>query len=447
MPYTYGMKGAPVVGNGLGGLPSRTTTTAAVAASTKYDLQFLNSFSVSQLPNSPQQLSVPILMNGRGLQYFRNATPTVFRHDFNYSAAGISNGVTTSVAGAGVTQLPLLNTTTNAINNCCWSHQVSSTQTLFKYTRKAPFLVTYTGTGDCSFTSPTGPGSIQINTLSDSFLLPNGNVAIVGQQSDNLYLLEYTPTLTHVRTLSIGAISGMASAPRVAIRKTVYGYIVAASHPDASTSTVMTCFVATLNKDCTTVIGTRTAVIQQGISPATPSLISTICGEDGAMFLCRGTATGSLNFPVSSVGVISTVLATQLFGSAQITDQLARESLAGIMPEGVGCTKFAESTAPAFFTSVGSGNRHIIYSSVRFNDAASADYVDMDITPTISRYPTQESSTIWPGHINKTVKATWSNYASQMAQAQLATDENGFVYFSDGGSGAQPSVLLRKVYR
>jgi len=446
MPYPYGMQNSPVVGNGLGGLPRRATATTAVAIP-RYDLQFLNTFSVTSFPSSPSQLSIPILMNGRGLQYFKVSAGTVYRHDFNYSSAGIASGLTTALAGSDVVELPLVSSNTNAINNCCWSHPVSSTQTLFKYTRKAPFLVTYSGTGDSSFTSPVGPSSIPIASFADSFLLPNGNLAVFGYQSTSLYLFEYTTTLTHVRTLVVGGITGLASAPKVSVRKTTYGYIVAAAHPDASTGTVMTCFVATLNKNCTAVIGTSTAVIQQSVSPSAPSLISTICGEDGAMFLCRGTATGSLNFPVNSAGTISSVLTPQIFANSIITDQLARESLAGIMPDGINCTKFAESTAPSFFASTGSGNTHIIYSSIRFVDAKSVNYVDMDITPTISRYPTQESSTIWPAHINKTVKANWSDYASAINFTQLATDENGFVYFSDGGQFSQPSMLLRKVQR
>jgi len=446
MPYPYGMQNSPVVGNGLGGLPRRTTTTAV--ANPRYDLQFLNTFSVSQFPSSPTQISIPILMNGRGLQYFKVSAGTVYRHDFNYSSAGIASGLTTALAGSDVVELPLVSSNTTAVNNCCWSHPVSSTQTLFKYTRRAPFLVTYSGTGDSSFTSPVGPSSIPIASIADSFLLPNGNLAVFGYQSTSLYLFEYTTTLTHVRTLVVGGITGLASAPKVSVRKTTYGYIVGAAHGDAGTSTKMTCFVATLNKNCTTVIGTSTATIEQSTSPSAPSLTSTILGEDGAVFLCRGVASGSLNFPVSSSGVISSIVTTQYYLFGNVSDAFARNTLAGMMPEGMGCTKFADSIAQAYFSTTGSGNNTMIYGGAHYTGPPNAvDYVDMDITPTISRYPTQDSATIWPAHINKIVKATWSYYASNINYSQLATDENGFIYFSDGGQFSQPSMLLQKVQR
>jgi hypothetical protein len=52
--------------------------------------------------------------------------------------------------------------------------------------------------------------------------------------------------------------------------------------------------------------------------------------------------------PISSTGVIASVLATQYYGMANITvgSAFTVNSLVGTMPSGVGCNKFATALAP-----------------------------------------------------------------------------------------------------
>jgi len=68
MPYPYGMQNSPVVGNGLGGLPRRTTTTAVATVTSE------NSYSLSALNASPwsviytqEQFGQPTQSNISGL--------------------------------------------------------------------------------------------------------------------------------------------------------------------------------------------------------------------------------------------------------------------------------------------------------------------------------------------------------------------------------------------
>jgi hypothetical protein len=450
------MKGAPVVGSGLGGLPRRSAAAAASVATvnSRYDLQHVEVFTTTSMPTNVSTQSLPILMNGKGLQYFTDQTPWLRRNQFDYSSAGVANQTSTTIsASTNITQLPVAASPQSGDRNCVWSHQVSSTQTLFKYTRLLPFLVTWDGVNDSSYIFPTAPVDITLSNESDAFILPNGNLVVFGNQTSNqnlLRLVEYTPSLTFVRTFNIGTGNNLGDV-QVAARLTSYGYVVGFMSTTSGTNAA--CFAATLNNTCTAVISTRTSTLQ--MTSANPSTMqSIICGEEGIVFSSFGNSGaifGSINMPISSAGVIASVLATQYYGMANITvgSAFTVNSLVGTMPSGVGCNKFATALAPGMYVDSNGNprNKAVLFSSASGSSGRPViGYIDFNMTPIFNSSPIQDSSTIWAAHINTQTNAVYYYVIGADASSNMAFDENGFVWINYRGA-FQSNRLFRRVPR
>jgi hypothetical protein len=464
MTYPYGMYGAPRVGNGLGGLPRRTVAVAPTTVSTRYDLQELTKYTPASLPNSTVQASPPILMNGKGIFYFsRSDTSETYRHTFDYSAAGIVNATSTLVASGNtnITQLPIVNdTVAYGASNCLWSQRVSATQTLFKYTNLRPFLVTWDGVGNSSFTYPDANAAGfagNISSTSDSFVLPNGNFVVFGHVgTTTIRLAEYTPSLTFVRTLDIGSITGLAGGGfTAAVRKTSYGYVVAVTHQ--SDSNGGRSFVATLNPNCTTVISSRQNFIQNPAVATQGVSISTVCGEEGVVIVWQIGTYNAVNIQISSTGIIGASTATQYSDSGQPITAHANSvipllaSLSGLTTNFTGCTKFAESTAPtlaAATTSAGS-NRSFIFSARNTSGEGNVTTLlkDVQYTPVFNSTPISGFTGVWSSDVTKTVNAVYTMQEGINGQ-NLATDDDGFFYLSQQVANIAPQArLLRRVSR
>lgn len=463
MPYTYGTQNAPAVGNGLGGLPRRSTAAAAAAVSSRYDFQELTKYTVAALPSNTVQASTPILMNGKGLFYFsRSDTSETYRHTFDYSAAGVTNATSTVVASGNtnITQLPVTTTATNYGNKSyLWSHKVSATQTLFKYTNTVPFLVTWDGVNNSSFAYPdTTPAGFagNISLTSDSFLLPNGNFVVFGHiGTTTIRLAEYTPSLTFVRTLDIGSITGLASGQfTAAVRKTQYGYVVAVTHQ--SDSNGGRSMVVTLNASCTAVISSRQNFIQNPAVATQGASVSIICGEEGVVIVWGIGTYNAVNIPISSEGIIGTSNATQYSDSGQpavgqsVNVIPVLTSLAGFTPSFTGCTKFADSTAPTLVATgtTTNSNRSFVFSA-RSNSNTSNETTalkDVQYAPVFNSSPVSGRTGVWSADVTKTVNAIYTMQEGVDGQ-NLAADDDGFFYISQQYNFAPQARLLRRVYR
>lgn len=450
MPYPYGMYNAPTIGNGLGGLPRKAPSVPTIP-SPRYNLQQVANFTTTSMPNSGLSVSFPILMNGKGLQYFtNNSGPLLYRNQFDYSAEGVTNQTSTFVAStSSISQLPTAPSGENAARNCVWSHQVSSTQMLFKYTNLRPFLVTWDGVTDSSYIFPPDPSGISVSNTSDAFILPNGNLAVFGQDNSSggtIYLIEYTPSLTFVRSFNI-ANSGALSGYRAAVRRTSYGYIVGIMSTAANNAP---CAAVTLNSNCTTVIASRTATLQLTTAAAS-TFQSIICGQEGVIFASvGGLLFGSINMPVSSTGAIATITTTQYYVGEGLPSgsNFIPNTFIGTMPTGMGCDKFATTTAPSFFVNSNSGtstNKGLTFTS-RGNASSGGiqAYIDIDVTPIINTNPIQGATIIYPAHTNTIAKATYFYQIDGPSGVNMATDANGFVWLNYAGS-SQSNNMFRRV--
>lgn len=453
MPYPYGMYNAPVLGNGLGGLPRRATTATATTTPRKYDVQFLANLNVTSMPANATDTSIPILMNGKGLQYFANASSAFYRNVFDYSSSGIGTNTSTNTGGSSMTQLPAVSAGTNAQRNCVWSQPVGS-QMLFKYNTLKPFLVTWDGTNDSSYVYPTNPSDIAVSANADAFLLPNGNLITLGNRvsfPSEIQLIEYTPALVFVRSLYLGNLTNLVSGnPYISARKTSYGYIIAATTVDSGTRA--DCLVVTLNNTCTTIIDTRSANIKSD-TPSTSNIVSTICGQDGVMFFSQYTNTiiGSVNVPVSSTGTISTITAAQSYSSSQAVASGSAFSLnyiSGGIPGMAGCNKYADAIAPAFYVAGNTGgNRSIVLSASSSGSSTTiVNYVDADIYPTVNPNLNADGVTVYSGELNRVVYGSFSVHASVLQGVNMAYDDNGFI-FINSSTNTTNGKLLKRVYR
>lgn len=465
MSYPYGMYNAPTIGNGLGGLPRKSTPIPTV--STRYDTEFLTLGTGSYIP-SINAVSVPILMNGKGVQYYKTSSSKI-RYTFDYSSAGIANELFTTVANTAISELPTLSTyTQNAVNNCVWSHQISDTQTLYKYVNILPFLVTYTGTGDTSYTQPTAPSGYQfLNNGGESFILPNGNLAVFAYDSASgttLSLIEYTTTFTQVRIFSLGSAAPTTNygfTAKMSVRKTSYGYAIGLSMLYGPGNTVYS-YAITVDANITRVINSQTKNLPT-TATISNNVISIVCGEEGIIFV---NATGSsntvitvnsINFPISSTGIITTLGGSAALYNVQSSSgasQLFNNQVAGTLGVGMGCTKYADDTAPTLVSvdiAASQNNTGIILGAKTFSYSSSTvEYVDASFTPIINRYSNSDNgtlSTLYAGCVNKTIKSSWSSTWSTIGSANLAFDNNGFMFISYAYGGGSSPMLLRKVSR
>jgi hypothetical protein len=269
-------------------------------------------------------------------------------------------------------------------------------------------------------------------------------------------LAEYTPSLTFVRTLDIGSITGLAGGGfTAAVRKTSYGYVVAVTHQ--SDSNGGRSFVATLNPDCTAVISSRQNFIQNPAVATQGVSISTICGEEGVIIVWQIGTYNALNIPISSTGIIGTSTATQYADSGQpITNHAISVvpvlgSLAGLTPGFTGCTKFAESMTPTLVAAVtsGSSNRSFIFSAKNTSGEGSVttSLKDVQYTPVFNSTPISGFTGVWSADVTKTVNAVYTMQEGTSGQ-NLALDDDGFFYLSQQVANIAPQArLLRRIPR
>jgi hypothetical protein len=450
-------------GNALA-LPRATTGADAVVANPRYDIQFVQTVSIPSFANS-NTISVPILLGGKAIQYFkRGDNGYIYRHTFDYAASGVTNSTATLIstgAGTAISQLPQVpNQSFNSNSNYLWSHSVSSTQTLFKYSALKPFLVTWDGVNDSSYVFPTDPSGITLSPNTDAFLLENGNLIVFGMSSSSnqqVFLAEYTSGLTFVRSMYLGNIADLSAGAttfNASVKKTSYGYVVGVTHVNGTIGA--RCMVFTLNKTCTSVIASR-AVRLRTATLTTSLLVATVCGEEGVIFVSLGQGggvLGSVNVPVLSGGTIPIVLAEQYYGGAQSLTAgtlWPHTALSGSI-KGQGCTKYADTNAMAFFqgTSSSSDNPAGVLLA---NSASSSNYasiVDADLSPALNVYGTTESATIFPADVNRTIRGIYAYFQSSanFSTVNMAASEDGFMYTTYASNSAgYVANLFRKVSR
>jgi hypothetical protein len=316
-----------------------------------------------------------------------------------------------------------------------------------------PFLVTWDGVNNSSFISITDPASVLMG-YSDAFILPSGNLICFGHSTTNaglLRLAEYTPSLTLVRSMPLITMSNLLTGAgratvKIRVKKTSYGYIVAAQHNDAATGVDLA--VMTLDSTCTSVISSRTGRVQNAAAEA-GTVMQSVIGEKGAMLMQRlGTKFGSANYFVNSNGVINTSVANQYVFNSQTFPTSSEMGVASLYEQS-GCTVFADGNAPSFY--VASNN---IYSGYAFltggaagNESQTpATYVDIQTEPMINKYTTQ-SQDIYPASIDRTVNGVYSAYAAGWTGTQMCYDQNGFIWWNYGDSAAEKGKFFKREYR
>lgn len=447
------------LGNPLA-LTAPTVESVSVAKTSRYDIQLVeNNVSIPSLPFNATSMSPTIMFNGRAITYFSNSSgPTLYRYTFDYSEVGITNKLSTAVdSTTSITQLPPISSPdTSAQWNQEWSHVVSSTQILCKFNLSLPFLVTWDrGETNSSFVYPVATGAVTaLMTNANAFLLPNGNLCVFGRDnSSTVYLCEYTPTLTHVRNLSLGSFSGLnGSIFYAGIKRTSYGYIVGLVHTVDGISAK--CMTVTLNSTCTEVVSSRTNTMSPGSHTTSPVIWSTILGEDGAIFLTlmNGSQLGWLNVPVYSNGSIYSVVSTQYADNSQNgISSAALRSLVSQSPSRCGCTKYADALAPLLFaTHSTAGNLGLVMMGKSFTgDSCMIGYVDMQLDPIINSNASAENSGIWSADVNRTVNAAYGMVIGNTITygVNLHFDDNGLIYLGTNSSIAPAPRLLRRVDR
>lgn len=447
-------------------LPRREAAAAGAVSSGKYDLVQVG--TATRPSPTGSTVSHIILMNGRGC-FFRQQSTTIYRTTFDYSSAGITN--LTTVSGTSSTlpfTLPgvggVLGTLTLQ-GRYLWSHPVSPTETLFHYADSSNpgsglFLATWDGTGSPTITAPTLPSGFVKNRGSgkwgsDAFILEDGNLGILASNSTTgqIALHIYTPTFTFVRTLNIVNLGAtVAAAAAVKIRKTSYGYIVAIY---VSASTSLTGAVATLNKDCTSVISTINAALTGTI---TGYSAGAVLGEDGAIITGLTSTTGvygavsSLVFPVSSSGIVtnSANSATNSNNPYLDTGTTSQQSLIDAIFQGSCCSKYADRNSPYAFlvSSSSTGTWGGGYSYSPNASGPRSEYSDMVVTPFINLYGDPASSTRRTAQIETDVKSVQSisDTSGYTADVSAEDPERGFVLLSSNEAG-YTMRLFEKVYR
>lgn len=456
------------LGNPLA-LPREGAATAGAVSSGKYDLLLVGSVNRPSQPSIINEVSHIILMNGRGCFFTRQNPSSNFQTTFDYSSSGISNLTTVS----NNFTLPLVGGNIGILTRngrFIWSHPVSPTQTLFHYGHSDSggglFLVTWDGTGSPISTTPTLPANFLKNRGgrggklgSDCFILEDGTLGVLASNSTSgiIALHIYTQTLTFVRTINLFSVStAFAGDAAIKIRKTSYGYIVAAFTP---TSTNISGRVATLNSTCTSLLSVSQEKIMLGTASQASSGAGVVLGEEGAIITSVVNSLGvvsSLVFPVSSGGIITNAIdsSNQTSATASFLLNAAAEperSLLDAIFQGSCCSKFADRNSSYAFVATGRTASTFFgggYSYSSSGQSLRTEYSDMIVTPFICRFDDPDIVGRRTAQIETDVKAvqSFNSVNSEVFDLSAEDPEGGFVLLGKNIPN-RPLQLFEKVFR
>lgn len=459
--YPYGMYGAPAVGNGLGGLPRRSTTVTAVATTgaRKYELQQIAQ-STYTWGTTATTMTPVIMMRGKLIKYVLEAG-TIKKWICDYSESGLGTPVVTSLGTTTWTTGMLPQSNNFGKMNYCWSKPISTSQTLFCYTGVLPFIATFDGVSTTSYVTPTAPSSgTYVNTTNSwsamtlnpqtAIIGKNGNVLMLGYDSTNQWyaLLEFSSTdLSFVKAAWTG-ISGVAGTamylPR--IRTTSFGYVIAIHSNLAGVSYTKYLYAATLADDYTR-ISTRSAEVYEPNQVDTCNVISNMIGSQSIMSVfyagsLASNATGLRQLVVmdySSTGILSGDSGTIPMSANPL---LPMTGLRYIIPAATAA--FANSITTYVTTNIDGtaitgfcdyfpyyGNFYLYGSN--YQTSVYYDF-DIEIPPTSNRSAPKI-----------TTLCTKSFTQNDMAASGVAQDLNGLV-FIDNSHSQSVNILYKKVY-
>lgn len=460
MPYPYGMQNSPVVGNGLGGLPRRTTASAAVATTgaRKYELQQIAQSNYSWGSTASVQTPV-IMMRGKLVKYVLEGG-TIKRWSCTYSDAGLGTASVQSLGTTTWTTGMLPQSGNYGKMNYCWSLPISTSQTLFFYTGVSPFLVTYDGDITTSYVTPSAPStgtysnysgtwsSMTLNTQT-AIIGKNGNLLMIGYDSGNNWyaLLEFNSSdLSFVKAAWTGiqSIQGPTMyLPR--IRTTSFGYVIAIQSNVTGASYTKYLFAATLSDNYVR-ISTRSVEAFEPNFTDTMNVISNWIGSQSIMTVFATT-------PATSNGNVQKLFAMMNYSSSGVltgdvssipTSTVATipvRNLVSFIPSGTGSTGSSvqnyvttniDGTAMTGFCDYQPGGNWWLYGP----DYQTGVYYDFDIE-------------IPPSTIRSapriTTLCTKSFPINDMNASGVAQDSDGFV-FIDNSKATQVNILYKKVY-
>lgn len=455
MTYPYGTKGAPLVGNGLGGLPRRAVAAAAaeeVAASNRYDLELISNTPTSFPTYSTNTRSVAIMLGGKIYKYYKtDFTPEVYRWKADYSSAGYSNVSNTNLGTTSLTQLP---TVALLVANYCWSIEYSSTSGLFCYTSIPPFKVTVSG-DNTSYVSVAAPasGTYENGGTWSSMQFPHnaaiiskdGKLLMVGRDNnDYIALLRYDPeTLTFLGATkqSVNAFSSTVNYASIQIFTTDYGYLVGCSFATGTngwlTLTNFSDSFLPVDHRRITISDASESILAYGVTVGPEGAFASF-GISGGI---RGAVATIYASPTGSLNAVSSVNTTTAMGSFTSTNYQAfqlryiRSTNAGTNGGGQRDGANIDGTVKCAFLQA-----HFGYGD-SFIDAAGAGYFHIDTKPIT------EKVSPYYGFRNVEVLCAKTNInMANQSSPGLCADNNGFVYIPNT-YGSEGNQLLKKVYR
>lgn len=456
MTYPYGTKGAPVVGNGLGGLPRRAVATAASAAvvSRRYDLSLIANGPTSFPTFQTNQRSVAIMLGGKIYKYYRtDFSPQVFRWSADYSATGYSNVTNTSTEPTSITQLP---TVANPLEgNYCWSIEYSPTSGLFCYTNNRPFLVTVSG-ADTSYSFVNAPNSgtyenggatwSSMTFFSNTAIISkNGQILMVGRDSSNrLALLRFDRQTLAFLGATTQATNAFVNANGSAqIFTTSYGYLVGCTSSTSGTGYLsLTSFdndffpISHARVDVSDGTGSGYSVVHYGVTvgqEGASGLFGDNVGQAGAVAGIYASPTGV----ISAGSNINTRTEMGSFTSSSLQGnqmKFIRNTQANVSTGNIDGTNIDGTIKSPFLSASPSfGNVFVPFSG--------SSYLHIDTKPVI------ENATPFRGYRSaETLCVKTGILMDNQSSPGICADNNGFVHIpnSYGGEGNQ---LFRRVLR
>jgi len=254
MPYAYGMQNSPVVGNGLGGLPRRTT--AVAAASTQRTITPVNSYNSSSTASgysSAGRMLNPICFSNRIIQLYRYTNSSAVTQ---YMSSVIELNADGSAASNTATQVTDTTIQSHINSLCSWNdhvewHVINSTQVvgicLWKVcvlnlnangTIASTVYITLPSSGSYAnggtflgITNQFG-GNTSTGTCRSSFVTPDGTIIVGATDNNNqIGLFVFNLAGTFIKALSLSLFAYALS--NAAIFKAKFGYTVAFSDATA----------------------------------------------------------------------------------------------------------------------------------------------------------------------------------------------------------------------
>lgn len=468
MPYPYGMQNAPVVGNGLGGLPRRTTTSAVAATtgSRPYRLEQIAQSTFSHgTVYQPSTMTPVIMNNGVITRFYQSASDQDIRKwTCTYSASGLGTATDTSLGTTtwDNTMLPQINN--GKFINFCWKKSISPTYNLYYYSGNIlPFWV------DSSFATPVhyvptptstgtyinGDGSYTSMTLfkGTAIIAKNGNLLILGVSSATarIAILEFNSSDTsQVRVAWTGLTGGTSGAIILGrIRTHSFGYSILITNNTAGSSTEQNMKLATMTNDLAR-IATRTAQTTEPNGTASARSATCMISDTSAyaMFV-SGSTTSSIYakrmvMGISSTGALSGDTGSLIMPNIAFSGNVLRTNCPNFpftetMASLPGCiTTNIDGTGHNGYMEY--GNQYNTYPMFTLENQGLANYIDFDINAPIPANGVERSC-----RSNLLALATIDYGSSNIFAAGVAQDNDGYVFF-DNTYGQSANSLYRKVY-